>query len=260
MYKDKNWKKVVVERPRGGGTRREGSKQDRAKDRHLLQTGTWDDLPKMERLYSEGRMNDRDSCSKRFNDYLNPLERWLRKQVGRRWNDVFSELRGMVDNRGTLGRHVYQHLDGWVAKNVVIYDDGEVWSFDGHPTKLGSWSWRRSPDLYVHPDTGLLTAMPDLRAGRKAARRERDAAFLREKSFQKDGHHYVKDQGIWYEVVYSTVTDYVIDYVSVKVDGEWKRQRVGGHHVSRTVVSGKRQLSTKDLRTLNLVNQPVRAA
>lgn len=53
----------------------------------------------------------KDKVYKDFRDKLAPMYRWLASQVGRAWNDVFSEITQKFDTRTTAGRHiVYDHL------------------------------------------------------------------------------------------------------------------------------------------------------
>ncbi len=44
-----------------------------------------------------------------FSDRLQPLWRWLDKQHGRKWNEVYSELRSANDYRNVRGRHLLDH-------------------------------------------------------------------------------------------------------------------------------------------------------
>lgn len=62
---------------------------------------------------------------KEFTDKLNPMYRWLKKQVGRLWADVRSEIFEMFDTRTTAGRHItFDHL----LKEIVDTQSG----FDKH--------------------------------------------------------------------------------------------------------------------------------
>jgi hypothetical protein len=58
---------------------------------------------------------------KQLNENLNPLERFLRKSVGRPWNDVNSEIRQRVDSRKAIGFHVLQHVGWWIDKGFPNY-------------------------------------------------------------------------------------------------------------------------------------------
>ena len=48
---------------------------------------------------------------KEFKDKLSPMYRWLHAQVGRKWDEVRSEVAEKFDTRTTAGRHItYDHL------------------------------------------------------------------------------------------------------------------------------------------------------
>jgi hypothetical protein len=71
---------VIVERPRrGGGRTRKG--------RALA----FEDLPSHEGI-RRAHLSDRKS----LNENLNPLERYLTKQVGRVWDAVYAEISGIM--------------------------------------------------------------------------------------------------------------------------------------------------------------------
>lgn len=54
-----------------------------------------------------------------FDDKLGPALRWLDQQVGKRWDDVRSELFTRFDARTLAGRHVlYGHLLEWVSAGL----------------------------------------------------------------------------------------------------------------------------------------------
>lgn len=62
-----------------------------------------------------------------FSDRLQPLYRWIDKQHGRKWNDVFSEICKKVDRRNVRGRHLIEH--------VLDY----VWTRDSDRGWRGKW-------------------------------------------------------------------------------------------------------------------------
>lgn len=48
-------------------------------------------------------------------DAIGPVKRWIHRQVGRLWDDVYSEIRSRFDTRTLAGRHIVeQHLLGYV--------------------------------------------------------------------------------------------------------------------------------------------------
>jgi len=87
--------------------------------------------------------------AKEFSDLLGPLRRYLRKQVSRPWNKVWSEISRTLDNRSLSGQHIFDHIRWEVTQNAYIGEDGRV--YDRRwlgPTPVSG--------LYVHPKTGLL--------------------------------------------------------------------------------------------------------
>jgi hypothetical protein len=85
-------------------------------------------------------LEPRDVWYRDFADKLGPPRRWLHKQVGRLWADVYSDLKRSFDPRTTAGRHlVYDHMLRWI-------DRGEA-------------SWYGFRELYVDND-GVLRAEP----------------------------------------------------------------------------------------------------
>lgn len=100
---------------------------------------------------------------KEFGENLMPLLRFVRKCVGRRWDDVYAEIRARIPKSGTVNNHVYQHLFEFVARDVQFRADGSAWAFVGS----GRQKWwlevtRRHghhDGVWVHPETGVLHAV-----------------------------------------------------------------------------------------------------
>ena len=87
--------------------------------------------------------------AKEFSDVLGPLRRYLRKQVGRPWNKVWSEISRILDNRSLSGQHIFDHIQWEVTQHACVGTDGCVYD--------RRWSGPvRVSGLYVHPTTGLL--------------------------------------------------------------------------------------------------------
>lgn len=65
-----------------------------------------------------------EKVRKEFLDKLSPMYRWLSKQIGKKWDDVKSELIQKFDSRTTAGRHIlYDHLLSEVLENKDGFDD-----------------------------------------------------------------------------------------------------------------------------------------
>ena len=62
------------------------------------------------------------SNSKEFSDLLGPLRRYLRKQVGRPWDKVWSDITQTLDSRSLTGQHIFDHIrwevehEAWIAE------------------------------------------------------------------------------------------------------------------------------------------------
>ena len=182
----KDMYKVIVERPRRGG--RYSSERRPSSDP--------EDQPQHESL------KFRHHSRKWLNENLNPLRRYLGRQVGRRWDEVYSELCANIDRRNTVQQHIHQHLEDFVALKVQ--------AIDGVPHyQLGYGGLRRladrwTPKLYVDPASGLLLVNHEGVQARREARRE----YARARQLRvpvdvrpvDELHQLRRIDGIWYEI------------------------------------------------------------
>jgi hypothetical protein len=106
--------KVIVERPRG--YKGSESRADRRRD----------DFEGPHRLGMRAGYGYRA-----LNENLRPLQRYLRSQVGRPWNKVYSEIARTIDRRNTVQQHVYQHIEDFVAVKVA-WKDGNLVDLDAY--------------------------------------------------------------------------------------------------------------------------------
>ncbi len=144
--------KVIVERPRLGH-----SERSRKTARRWSPT-------ELGRVAAEGE--DYDSGPRRaaasrhgksLNEHLKPLLRYLRKQVGRPWNKVYSELREVIDSRSTVRQHILDHVHWEVATSIELVEEHNR----QFPYEFSAWGGRRPVNgLYVDPRTGLLRRTP----------------------------------------------------------------------------------------------------
>ena len=148
--------KVIVERPRWGASHAASPKLKRTPhpDTHCIGVKRH---AKIGAPYTKG-----------LNENLAPLLRYLRRQRGRRWNDVYSEICASLDTGSMVKMHVRQHIEDFVLARVSIGRHGE-WMFEGQVLgREGRWFRRR--ELFVDPRDGILKdiAMLDavLAAGR----------------------------------------------------------------------------------------------
>jgi hypothetical protein len=109
-----------------------------------------------------------------LNENLAPLRRYLRAQIGRPWNKVFSEICAGIDRRNTVQQHIHEHIRDFIAIDVDVrygrlVDLATRWRFFGGDPGI-------SQELYVDPRTGLIRPNKDYRSWRRGAaeRRQRE--------------------------------------------------------------------------------------
>ena len=66
------------------------------------------------------RRNQYGWNAKEFSDLLGPLRRYLRKQVGRPWDKVWSEITRNLDSRSLSGQHIFDHIQWEVEQHVCF--------------------------------------------------------------------------------------------------------------------------------------------
>lgn len=134
--------KVIVERPRSGKSWASKSKL------------RYDKCEERSRVSGHRLVMESNGHTKHLNENLAPLKRYLHKQIGRRWDDVFSEICAHLDTGSTVKMHVREHLGDFVIRKTRRDIDGTLWATDrwGGPTKVvKSWT-----ELYVDPDDGTI--------------------------------------------------------------------------------------------------------
>ena len=137
--------KVIVERPRrGGGV---GTRPGRRRD--------YDDLPVREGMR---RRHVLAGSEKALNEHLAPLERYLRKQVGRPWNAVYRDICARIRPDSAVQLHVRQHIRDYVEFDVEPGSRGVVYSAVHARFGAGRFPLRAGT-MYVHPRSGLLAVV-----------------------------------------------------------------------------------------------------
>jgi hypothetical protein len=139
--------KVVTERPRSGhgNPSRKWGRRLNPNEFDLDDHGTARAPIARQRQYTNW---------KTFSDLLGPLRRYLRKQVGRPWDKVWSEITQSLDSRSLTGQHIFDHIRWEVEQEAWIAENGRVYR---------SRRWRANAPvegLYVHPRTRLLCYKP----------------------------------------------------------------------------------------------------
>jgi hypothetical protein len=150
--------KVIVERPRKTGC---AWNKPKGYGRRLCSYGDCGP-PRFEGMrtrWGNGR--------KYFNEHLGPLRRYLDDQVGRPWDDVFSEICTHINRNSAVQDHVRDHVERYVLRHVILVD-GVPCSGDprwGHGRPLQEM--RRWIPWYVCPRTGLLLRTPVRPSGQR---------------------------------------------------------------------------------------------
>ncbi|MBB6095617.1 hypothetical protein HNQ60_004508 [Povalibacter uvarum] len=141
-----------------------------------------------------------------LNENLAPLRRYLRAQVGRPWNKVFSEICAGIDGRNTVQQHIRQHIDDFIATKVGLRDGKLIdlaqryrfWPDDG----------ALHQELYVDPRSGLIRINKWYRAWRRERLEDVKRALAdiatRRRTIDKDTQLHLLER-IWFQVTTSVV-------------------------------------------------------
>lgn len=144
--------------------------------------------------------NPHYSDEKEFTDVLNPIKGWMFKQVGRKWDDVYSEMCSTMDRRTVSGNHVFEHALRWVEQNPFWDEEGNPYQrpqYDrytsGYKRLESSVRW---PQFYVDRSGVLQVAptRPSYRALKRLERKDKNNLIV-------DGRMLARhDNGCWYEI------------------------------------------------------------
>ena len=133
--------KVIVERPRWGS-------------RHAPSVKLKKDKSDFKKIGLKRHVRERADYSKSLNGNLAPLVRFLQRRVGRRWDDVFSEICAKLDTGSTVKMHVREHLRDFVIFGIAQGRHGELLR-EGHVLRPDRRNCR-GRELYVDPRDGVL--------------------------------------------------------------------------------------------------------
>jgi hypothetical protein len=109
-----------------------------------------ENLPPREGMRRPYRLNW-SICGKSGRLNMAPIQRWLTKQVGRSWDDVFQEVCQVADMRSTTGRELRIRILNFVTTTgLEVTSEGLVMEIVGYqgPAEVTG--------LYVHPITRTL--------------------------------------------------------------------------------------------------------
>lgn len=256
----KDMAEVIIERPRslGHDAIRRQHKKTGLRIRNYDPDNEYDDLPTH---LSSSRHKQYGRAAKYMTDLLTPIYRFLHSNVGRPWDQVWSEVCQQIDRRNLAKNHLFEHFDGIVETNTFIGEDGDVYvcEFDG---------FRKAKNLggngfYVHPTTGLLCWADDRprnqsrQMAKEAAKKAKQSWYLR----ITENQYYLKLNGIWYIAV---IARFYINLYYRDEMGRWQKRdpepepgtvlMPEGEYGPRWRVLSKRQCSKKELRAAGLSN------
>ena len=148
--------KVIVERPRGGWRVQGDGRPWRNSPERGSHLG-------MRRGYQHPKW---------LSENLQPLKRWLHKQVHRPWDKVWSELCEGIDRRNTVQAHIFVHVDQFVERQAElrageVWVPGRVWQRSLVPLRESA-----SVELFVHPGTGILLPNRHLQRAKRQRKAE----------------------------------------------------------------------------------------
>jgi len=154
-----------------------------------------ENLPAKEGMKASHKKYGRDW--KYLNENLQPLVRFLNKQVGRPWNDVYSEIRKMMGkNPNAVKGHILQHLYGFggVRLHTVALGDKRL-----HSDQYLQGLELSDGELFVD-EAGIIC-----RYQRKVKKKSYNQ-LKQEKRMETirdlpDGNQLHKIKGIWYKVI-----------------------------------------------------------
>lgn len=179
----------------------------------------------------------RNERQKELNENLAPLRRFLRTNIGRPWNKVYSEICQRINRDSAVQLHVWQHLMQDVCRDPYVIS-GDV----------GRTRWGRRWFLfYVDPRSGLL---------RENDARKRTVPIPKPKETDRikidDKRECRKLEGIWYELDLSPIPSGppVYDQALRRSSDQISRDERWNFYGRSVYAVSKRQLNSREIRRL----------
>lgn len=180
---------------------------------------------------------------KMLSENLSPLLRWLHKQVGHRWDDVYADVCKNLSKDTGVQLHVFEHLLSWVERAPMKIEKG------GFITDQYGWEMTYIKNVFYVDNRGVLRRAP----------MKPQVAIKREPCFvqltdAKD-RCLVKLGGIWYEMGLIDRPKELFDqFGRILIDADLKICTVKGFPRNKLAISPKKQLSSRELRRRGLSN------
>ena len=208
---------------------------------------------------------------KELSENFSPLYRFLNDQVGRKWDDVYSDIRQMMGkNPNAVKGHILQHIFG--------FGGVELHSYVVDNKRYRKQSYYRSGPAELHNDQLYVDDEGILRKYKSDKKKVNYAQVMKEKWMETarhlpNGNQARKINGIWFEITlspileaqiqttwspltkysttrYATHTALVNDVLGTR--GEVKDfERI---YRAKVYASSKKAMSSKDLRKHDLQN------
>lgn len=200
-----DFNKLLTERERRGSTSRFGEVRH---DKHFAP----DEVAGRE---SMKKRYDAYGDRKDFNENLNPLIKFLRGQVGRPWNKIYSEITKTFDKRKVINDHILQHLFQYVETKDIYVEDGELWlrSRWKAPVRIKDHTEYRD-SYYVDPRDGIMKKFKT-ETSRQRSRKSTQAAKIEKAKVLRtldDGSELRLIDGAWYHFEWSNVPERIIGF------------------------------------------------
>ena len=211
----KDMKKVLVTTIRGGGGNRNHKNMRYRRERLVLDEyededgNIYLDLADSVLHTTKTGIKNNSYDRKHFGENLNPLARFIRSNVGRPWNKVYSEICEYCKPNGAVSGHIFDHLwDLVIPAHNVFFKDKEPWyNSDFGPSPVSNSVYRRGVwgKFYVSPKDGIL------REVKSSTRPKRPLYLMEEEKLLKENTAKVNDNlwacrnvktGIWFIVTF----------------------------------------------------------
>jgi hypothetical protein len=180
-----------------------------------------------------GHRNDKDSGI-----LLGPIRRYLRKQLGRPWDDVYSDICTVFDKRMDTTRRV--------LRDILYLVETHTFLLNGRVYAQPVYGWNLVRGFYVHPVSGLLCWSSESRTRWPSDPKPVDTIEL------DKTHTLSRTNGIWYLLTYTLKRERIyplMKHADGTIDEHFK------YH-DWIALDHKRQLSRKELLTYGLSNTP----
>ncbi len=236
--------KVIVERPRYYRQEKVNKLVGR-QARHMFS----EDAPKWQ------PMKRRWMALKELNEHLQPLRRYLHSQVGKRWDDIYSEICSRISKSSAVQSHLLDHAMQYVARDIIIVDGRP------HLSTGKELVYERNSEIlfWVHPATGIMHA---LSVGKKPKCSELPPSRY-EQIRISDRSRYVRVRSIWWEVQFLKVqpspwgiySSWAYSDIILDKDPLYKQNGVSYQDLMRewqepVVAVSRRQLNSREIKRM----------